>query len=101
MRHEDRNGHLPQDVARDTAEQPFSHAAVAVAAHDEEADAAIADFGEQDIADVDARGGARVPGLSPNPVVRQMRADVGAGYMPAVVPVDAEDDHLARLLQER
>ena len=42
-----------------------------------------------------------MPGLRPDSVVRQMRADVCPGYVRAVVPVDAEDDHLARLLQER
>ena len=66
---------------------------MAVAAHDEEADAVIADLGEQDIARVDAEGGLRVPSLRPDSMVRQMRADVGAGYMPAVGPVDAEDDY--------
>ena len=56
----------------------------------------IADLGEQDIARVDAEGGPRVPSLRPDSMVRQMRADVGAGYMPAVVPVHAEDDWCRR-----
>ena len=76
MGHEDRHGHLLEDLAGHAAQDQLAQARMAVGAHDQQVDVLVCETREQGVADRQVLG-IQVLGLDGDAVAGQVERNVG------------------------
>ena len=77
MRHQNRHGHLPENLSGRPTEHQFTQSRLAVGTHHEQIGPVVGDHRKEHVAGVDVACGERLR-LGTDAVARQVQADVGA-----------------------